>query len=103
MKKYKIPDMKEMVWKEMKDLINRVAILTKLIRNKNRILEFGLVEPEEESESYIKEVATSSVPDLSSTTESSNDTIFGHNFEDEEVIEEILEEGKCIVQTWKFL
>lgn len=90
--KCKILDMKEMVQNGMKDLINRVAILLELIRNKSKISEFGLEEFEEESESYLEEETASSVANLSSVAESDNDTLFGHKFEDEDMIEEISEE-----------
>lgn len=48
--KNKIAYMKEMVQNGMKDLMNRVSILTELIKNKNRISEFSLEETREGSE-----------------------------------------------------
>lgn len=100
--KNKIANMKEMVQNGMKDLMNRVSILSELIRNKDRISQFSLEETREGSESYLEEVTTSSVADLSNAAESDNDIIFGHRFEDAGVIEESLKKAK-VQKTQQFL
>lgn len=87
----------------MKDLMNRVSILTELIRNKNRILEFNLEETREGCESYLEEVTTSSVADLRSAMESDNDIMLSHRFEDEGVMEVMREKGKGMEHTIVFV